>query len=377
MAIKSSSQGSISFSEIRKEFGDSNGKNKGVSLGKYRVSRTFGEMSNMPLDEGIPQGDAQISMGQFYGKRLNIVVNYYNWPNSNNGSGAGASSANTEAGGAGSGRVTRGNGRYRQKNGSECVGEFKTPPVRGNNQPDTKGSKVWLHINKTLGAGNASQSSEKHCTFRTGQWQSGTDLRIHLGNEGKIYGRGGEGGVGGDGKSDPGESGSRGTSAIGVEYSNGTTIITGKPGAIAAGGGGGGGGGGAGRQEDRGNDRSAGGGGGGGGAGLPAGNAGGGGNDGEGRFSRGDGGEPGSISEGGRHGDGGDNAGEARGGDGGAGGNLGEAGASGRRGGGDDGTGDGGEGGSGGEWLRTEGNTVQYGGFQGQTFGSPSSGDVA
>ena len=376
MAIKSSSQGSISFSEIKKEFGDSNGKNKGVSLGKYRVSRRFGEMSNMPLDEGIPQGDAQIAMSNFYGKRLNIVVNYYNWPNSNNGSG-GASSANTEAGGANSGRVTRGNGRYRQKNGAECVGEFKTPPIRSNNLPKTKGSKVWLHINKTLGAGNASQSSEKFCTFRTGEWQSGTDLRIHIGNEGKIYGRGGEGGVGGDGKSDPGESGSRGTSAIGVEYSGGTTIITGNPGAIAAGGGGGGGGGGAGRQEDRGNDRSAGGGGGGGGAGLPAGGAGAGGNDGEGRFSRGDGGEPGSTTSGGRKGDGGDNAGEAKGGDGGAGGNLGEAGASGRRGSGDDGTGDGGEGGSGGEWLRTEGNTVQYGGFQGQTFGSPSAGDVS
>ena len=373
MAIKSSSQGSISFSEIKKEFGDSNGNTAGVSLGKYRVSQTYGEMSNMPLDEGIPQSGA-IAMSNFYGKRLNIVVNFYNWPNSNNGSG-GQSSANTEAA-SGNIRVSRATGRYIQNNGSECVGEFKNPPKLSNGTPKTSGSKVWLHINKTLGGAGHPQNSEKYCTFRTGNWQSNTDLRIHLGNEGKVYGRGGEGGVGGDGKSDPGESGSRGTSAIGVEY-EGTTIITSNPGAIAAGGGGGGGGGGAGRQEDRGNDRSAGGGGGGGGAGLPGGNPGAGGRDGEGRFSGGDGGGPGTTTAGGKEGDGGDNAGEAKGGDGGEGGNLGQSGESGRRGSGDDGTGDGGEGGSGGEWLRTEGNTVQYGGFQGQTFGGPVSGDVS
>ena len=374
MAIKSSSQGSISFSEIKKEFGDSNGNTAGVSLGKYRVSQTYGEMSNMPLDEGIPQSGA-IAMSNFYGKRLNIVVNFYNWPNSNNGSG-GQSSANTEAA-SGNIRVSRATGRYIQNNGSECVGEFKNPPKLSNGTPKTSGSKVWLHINKTLGGAGHPQNSEKYCTFRTGNWQSNTDLRIHLGNEGKVYGRGGEGGVGGDGKSDPGESGSRGTSAIGIEYSGGTTIITGRSQAIAAGGGGGGGGGGAGRQEDRGNDRSAGGGGGGGGAGLPGGNPGAGGRDGEGRFSGGDGGGPGTTTAGGKEGDGGDNAGEAKGGDGGEGGNLGQSGESGRRGSGDDGTGDGGEGGSGGEWLRTEGNTVQYGGFQGQAYGGPVSGDVS
>lgn len=371
MAIKSSSQGSISFSEIKKEFGDSNGKNPGVSLGKYRVSQRYGEMSNMPLDEGIPQSGA-IAMSNFYGKRLNIVVNYYNWPNGGPG---GASSANTEAA-SGNTRVSPATTRYKQKNGSECVGEFKNPPVTAQNNPKTKGSKVWLHINKTLGGAGAPQS-EKYCTFRTGNWQSNTDLRIHLGNEGKVYGRGGEGGVGGDGKSDPGESGSNGTSAIGVQYSNGTTIITSKAGAIAAGGGGGGGGGGAGRQEDRGNDRSAGGGGGGGGAGLPGGSPGTGGNKGDGRFSKGDGGGFGTTTAGGKEGDGGNNANEAKGGDGGEGGNLGQTGESGRRGSGDDGTGDGGEGGSGGEWLRTEGNTVQYGGFQGQAYGGPVSGDVS
>ena len=379
MAIKSSSQGSISFTEIKKEFGDSNGKTAGISLGKYRVGQRYGELgdgdsqfpSGMPLDEGIPQS-GPISMGDFYGKRLNIVVNYYNWPEGGPG---GSHSANNEATGSG-GRVSRATGRYIQNNGSECVGEFKNPPTL-NGAPKTEGSKVWIHINKTLGGAGCPQNSEKYCSFRTGQWPSDTDLRIHLGNEGKVYGRGGEGGVGGDGKSDPGESGSRGTSAIGIEYSGGTTIITGRSQAIAAGGGGGGGGGGAGRQEDRGNDRSAGGGGGGGGAGLPGGSPGVGGSGGDGRFVRGDGGGFGTATAGGKEGDGGNNANEAKGGDGGEGGNLGEDGESGRRGAGDDGTGDGGEGGSSGEWLRKEGNTVQTGGFQGQTFGGSTSGDVS
>ena len=378
MAIKGS--GPISFSDIKKEFGDSNGNASGVSLGKYRVGQRYGELgdgdsqfpSGMPLDEGIPQSGA-ISMGDFYNKRLNIVVNYYNWPEGGPG---GSFGANPEATGGGA-RVSRATGRYTQNNGAECVGEFKNPPTLSNGAPKTSGSKVWIHINKTLGGAGCPQNSEKYCSFRTGNWQSGTDLRVHLGNEGKVYGRGGEGGVGGDGKSDPGESGSRGTSAIGIEYSGGTTIITGRSQAIAAGGGGGGGGGGAGRQEDRGNDRSAGGGGGGGGAGLPGGSPGVGGSGGDGRFVRGDGGGFGTATAGGKEGDGGNNANEAKGGDGGEGGNLGENGASGRRGSGDDGTGDGGEGGSGGEWLRTEGNTVQYGGFQGQTFGGPVSGDVS
>ena len=51
MAIKSS--GPISFSEISQEFGSSTG-GISISLGKYRVSQTFGGMQNMPLDQGIP-----------------------------------------------------------------------------------------------------------------------------------------------------------------------------------------------------------------------------------------------------------------------------------------------------------------------------------
>ena len=252
MAIKNSNQGSISFSEIKDEFGDSNGSTAGVSLGKYRVSETYGEMSNMPLDEGIPQSGA-IGMSDFYGKKLNIVVNYY--------------SGGTEN------RPNTGSQRYQQNNKTECVGEFKNPPKKNNGGAETAGSKVWLHVNKTIGSSGISNKQQQNafCAFRTGDWESNTDLRVHVGNEGYIAGKGGQGGSGGDGKDEDGGPGSPGTSAIGIEFSNGTTILTSNPQAVAAGGGGGGGGGGAARQEDRGNDRKAGGGGGGAGNGLPAG----------------------------------------------------------------------------------------------------------
>ena len=47
MALQSSGQ--ISFSDISNEFGNAG------SLGAYRVSQTIGELSNLPLDNGVPQ----------------------------------------------------------------------------------------------------------------------------------------------------------------------------------------------------------------------------------------------------------------------------------------------------------------------------------
>lgn len=358
MAIKNSNQGSISFSEIKDEFGDSNGSTAGISLGKYRVSETYGEMANMPLDEGIPQSGA-IGMSDFYGKKLNIVVNYY--------------SGDTEN------RPNTGKERYQQNNKTECVGEFKDPPKKNNGSAETAGSKVWLHVNKTIGSSGISNQQQQNsfCAFRTGNWESNTDLRVHVGNEGYIAGKGGQGGQGGDDDEGSGGSGFPGTSAIGIQFSNGTTILTSNPQAVAGGGGGGGGGGGAARQEDPGNDRSAGGGGGGAGNGLPGGDGGEGG-DGDGRYSGG--GEGGKdfqgIGEGGAGGDGGDNDGEARGGDGGEGGGLGQNGVDGESGSGNKGAGPAGVGGAAGNWIRTSGNQVQSGGWQGQTKGQFSSGDV-
>jgi hypothetical protein len=344
-----SSSGSISFTQIKNEFGDSNGATAGVSLGKYRVSQTFGALKNMPLDEGVPKS-GEISMGDLRGKRLNVVVDYY--------------SGGTEH------RPNTGKQRYQQEKNTECVGTFRNRPTQ------TQGTKVWLHINKTIGSQGAPQTPSA-CAFRTGNWQSGTQLRVYAGEEAAIRGRGGQGGKGGDGRNENGGDGANASSAIGVQFSNGTTILTSHSQAVAAGGGGGGGGGGGARQEDRGADRTAGGGGGGGGAGLPAGTGGGGGTQGEGRHSSGESGDGGSTTAKGDGGKGGDNGGgEARGGDGGNGGDPGASGANGESGQGEDGEGGGGSGGQGGEWLRTGGNSVQTGGWQGTKQGTASSGGV-
>ena len=343
-----SSSGSISFSQITNEFGDSNGSNTGVSLGNYRVNQTFGALKNMPLDEGVPQSGA-ISMGDLRGKRLNVVVDYY--------------SGGTEH------RPNTGKQRYQQESNTECVGTFRNRPTQ------TQGTKVWLHINKTIGSQGA-QQQQSACAFRTGDWQSGTQLRVYAGEEARIRGRGGEGGKGGDGREENGGDGGNASSAIGVQFSKGTTILTSHSQAVAAGGGGGGGGGGGARQEDRGADRTAGGGGGGGGAGLPAGNGGNGGKQGEERHSNGGDGGNGDTTNNGGGGGGGDNAGEAQGGSGGAGGDPGQNGNSGGNGQGDDGEGDGGNGGVGGNWIRTGGNQVQTGGWQGAKQGELSGGGV-
>ena len=62
----------ISFSDIRNEFGTPRDNN----IGAYRVSETYGAMSNLPLDNGIPQS-GRINWSDFYNKRLNLIVDCY------------------------------------------------------------------------------------------------------------------------------------------------------------------------------------------------------------------------------------------------------------------------------------------------------------
>ena len=70
MALQSS--GAISYSDIKNEFGEPNGKN----IGAYRVSQNIGELTARPLDTGIPKS-GEIKFSDFYGKQLNIVVNFW------------------------------------------------------------------------------------------------------------------------------------------------------------------------------------------------------------------------------------------------------------------------------------------------------------
>ena len=72
MAIKNSGN-PLSYTEIAAEFGNPAGN----KLGNYRVSENFGQLTNKPLDAGIPQGNSPIKFSQFYGKRANIVVDLY------------------------------------------------------------------------------------------------------------------------------------------------------------------------------------------------------------------------------------------------------------------------------------------------------------
>jgi len=301
MALQSS--GTISFSNIINEFGQPPGKN----LGAYRVSQSVGALSNLGLDNNdslnatIPQSGT-IKFSDFYGKKLNIVVNYYTGGTEN--------------------QPQNGYQRY-QANNVTVIGGFRGRPSNPN------GKKVYIHVNKTIK--NSRNSDRTRCALKTGQSWNGAELRVDVGGSGRIFGAGGSGGRGHQGgRSDSrAESGGNGNSALGLTYSARVNVMGG---GVIAGGGGGGGGGGGSRQEDRRRDRSAGGGGGGGGAGNDAGQ-GGGTSGGGGRFRGGSNGQAGSTFSGGNGGNGGNNENEAVAGRGGNGGSNGADGQQGQDGG--------------------------------------------
>lgn len=333
MALQGS--GPISFGQIQSEFGLPSGKN----LGAYRVSETYGAMSNLPLDTGVPQS-GQIKFSDFYNKQLNVVVNCW-------------------SGGAEShvyGRTKWNN------NNVNVVGGFKGKPASG------AGTRVVIHVNKYI-VGNGIDNAGYVCSLKTGTWESGTNLDVWVGSSGVIIGQGGRGGNGGN-RSSGNTRGQQAASGFGVQY----PIDLWNYGIIAGGGGGGAGGSGEARdRESRERDRfrcgwwcegrnrrrrrdrrRKGGGGGGGGAGYPAGGGGSGGGSGG---SNGGGGSTFSYGNGG--GSGGDGArGGARGG------NLGNGG---------DGK-DGQSGGGGGRAIVISGGSITYqvtGDVRGSTVSGP------
>lgn len=244
MTIKASGS-SLSYSEIAAEFGSPTGKN----LGAYRVSQTVGTLT-LPLDAGIPSSGT-IRFSDFYSKKLNVVLNC-----------TGLADLETRI----NARSLYDSPTSRGGVSISVIGGFKSAP---NN---TSTSKVYINTNTRIGS---NQGDSRIVAFRTGGWQSGTDLRLENGTNGLITGSGGGGGGGGG---TAGGGGGNGTSALGIDYP--ITIVN--RGSIrSGGGGGGGGGGGAGRARFR---RRGGfgfssaysnGGGGGGGSGYPAGGGGG------------------------------------------------------------------------------------------------------
>ena len=254
MALQSSGV-QISASDIRTEFGPSADSgafgfpsaNTAVSLGNYRVSKSYGGMTSMPLDQGVPQAGA-IRFSDFYAKRLNIISDLWRPINNN---------------------TTRRNGRSQYNSGEVDVLGWRSKPS------SSSGCKVFIHVNQTIGS--ASGSDDCICAVRTGSWDNDTRLETNVGSGGRIFGAGGRGGNGGI----PGGVGSNGTSGLGVEYDPSAVVNNGY---IQAGYGGGGGGGRSAVDPSDKNDYdpTAGGGGGGGGAGFPIGQ---GGSGGSGTFS--------------------------------------------------------------------------------------------
>lgn len=287
MAVKSS--GTLSFTNIKDEFGLPPNKN----FGAYRVSQSVGDLSGLALDNDdnfnalIPQS-GQISFGQFYGKRLNVVVDYHS--------------------GGDEFRPSTGKSKYDGKKVT-VIGGFKTRPS------STAGIKVYLHVNKDLGS---KKGAKTLCALRTGTFSSSATVYVDVGDSGAIYGAGGNGGSGYT--CDGGSNGVNGTSALGVQTS-GVKIRVKNGGRIQAGYGGGGGAGGGHNDPDKNTqDHASGGGGGGGGAGFPTGDGGKGGKNSFGKGDDGGNGSSGSKTGGGNGGGGGDGGGSegGTGGDGGA-----------------------------------------------------------
>tara|TARA_B100000508_G_scaffold101462_1_gene79885 strand:- start:2379 stop:3536 length:1158 start_codon:yes stop_codon:yes gene_type:complete len=311
---------SISFNQIRAEFGD-----RGDSrLGKYRrddpdfenASPSGSTLTNLPLDTGIPTS-GEIKFSDFLGKKLNMVVDYYTLPE-------GQTDTSKEVEGDNQMAAT-----WRYNNVSAkvtVVGGFRERPIGsldGNYNLTAEnwqgGKKVFVNVNQTVGGKKDGDVTD--VALRTGVWPSGTELQVDIGASGYLTGAGGNGGRANQGNSNDADDGINGTSALGVEYA--ATINN--NGVIRCGyGGGGGGSGGSNDPSDKSTtDFGRSGGGGGGGAGLPAGTGGGGGTggfNGSGLID-GEAGDDGSLSAGGDGGEAGAEGG-ATGGKGGDGGDF-------------------------------------------------------
>jgi len=199
------SSGIIRFSDLSNEFGPS----ANISLGAYRINKTVGTLSNLPLDSGVPQSGS-ISMSQFYNKRLNIVINYTNLPDNS----------------------TRLNARQSYDNGFPgnivVIGGFRPKPTVPQN------IRLFINTNTRIGSASGARTT---VALRTGNWRDSnnnalTSVTLECGPSSKIYGAGGQGG------SANGGGGGNGTSAIGIDYP--TTVNN--QGRIQRGGGGGQGG---------------------------------------------------------------------------------------------------------------------------------------
>ena len=325
MTINKTLGQTLSFKDdIEVEFG----ANSSRSLGKYRSSDpsfdnkspTGSSLSNLPLDAGIPTS-GQIKFSDFYGKKLNMVVDYF------------ADNVNLTKQNQGNNTMAA---TWRYQNQSErvkVVGGFRSRPLGSVNNSSNYtmsasdwqgGKKIIVNINQTIGGKKDGDQSD--VALRTGVWPTGTELQVDVGPSGYLTGSGGDGGAAGSAGGSTAGDGGNGTSALGVEYAANINVASG--GAIRCGYAGGGGGSGASNDpsDKSTTDFGRGGAGGGGGAGRPIGF---GGSPGQGGFNgpdpkNGGAGNNGSLSAGGSGGSGVSHEG-ATGGKGGDGGDINDA----------------------------------------------------
>ena len=231
MTIKSSGS-SLAFTEIETEFGSQSPR----SLGSYRHTQTVDGLTFNGIDTNIPTS-GQIKFSDFYGKSLNIVVDCFSNPNTDEF------------------RINAKNGKW---NNNDIV--IINPSTVSKRE---EGTKITIRVNKKIGS---DKSGVNNCALRTGSWTNPAAIIVDLGSNAKVLGSGGNGGKGADGIANNGDDGGDGSSGLGIEHQG--TVVNLRSGAIIRAGYGGGGGGGGGRETSK-NDRRAGGGGGGGGAGFP------------------------------------------------------------------------------------------------------------
>ena len=172
MAIKSSGS-SLAFSEIEAEFG-ANGTR---SLGAYRLSQSVGELT-LPLDTGIPTS-GQIKFSDFYGKKLNVVIDMHS-----------------------------GGDEFRKSARSDKWNNNQVTVIGGFRSKKESGSRIIIHINKRFGS---DKSNVANVAVKTGSW-SAASVQVDIGGEGEVLGAGGNGGQGGSCLSggNPGQTGTSG-----------------------------------------------------------------------------------------------------------------------------------------------------------------------
>ena len=184
--------GQIAASDLRSVFGET-GANGRVDLGNFRVTHNVDQMTNMPLDEGVPQG-GQITFNDLRGKRLNIIVRYGN-----------------EA------RPNTGKERYNGGGGNVVV---LRPSGSSIGRPSSSaGCRVTLHVRGQVTTSGDERNQRYRCALRTGGgWESDTRLEVNVGGSGEIVGGGGDGGNGSSNEDVQGDGGRDGSSGLGVAY---------------------------------------------------------------------------------------------------------------------------------------------------------------